>query len=126
MAEDAFFYSDMFGAERPEDGLYIKEFDLHQCTVDEDLQKFYAPDSPYVNFVSSTFETLLCLDHPEDIKFFGNYNTDLGNTIEIAFYECIDKSCLSPEKRKTFLVDAFVGDAYLIVLSNQQQFIFDE
>ena len=85
----------------------------------DDFQKFYAPSPSFQGVVSTIFESLLCLDNPEDVKFFGNFNTDLGNQIEIAFIECqSDKDCLSPEKRKSYLVDAFLGDPYIIIISN--------
>ena len=76
--ESAYFDQGAYGGPRPEGQTSEIEFSFHRCSLADDYPKFYAPDAEFEGSILAIFESLLCLDNPEDIKFFGNFNTDLG------------------------------------------------
>lgn len=88
--------------------------------MEDDWNNFYDPDEIFADSIKSMFTSMMCIDHPEEIKFYGNFNTDLGVQYTLDFIECSDKSCLSPMKKKSFLTDNSEGNPYVIMLTNQQ------
>ena len=51
----------------------------------DDFQNFYAPAPSFVGSVPTMFESLLCLDNPEDVYIFGNWDGDLGSYVKLLF-----------------------------------------
>lgn len=44
---------------------------------------------------------MFCLDTPEDVKFFGDFEADFGREYRLNFNECTDTSnCLTKKERE--------------------------
>ena len=88
------------------DGIFHEAFPnvkLRKCS-ESDLDGFYEFDTTQQYTVRSKWDTMMCLDNPEDVYIKGQYTSDSGSMLNIDVERCFekDKQCESVEEIEKF------------------------
>ena len=54
---------------------YYREIPIHVCN-DTDRANLFTPNTNFISEIDTLFDSLYCFDSLDDLKLYGNFNTD--------------------------------------------------